>query len=144
MPIKLDDVDVAILESLLEDGRKSFRQISRETKVSTPTVKSRYQRLVNVGLIKSVTPLLDLKKVQNLSTIKFNLTRNRINKRTKKLAKGMIVKISCDFCKGPIEGKPRIFKFANFERFFCCTSCKSLYKEKYKNRIESLLSKSSK
>ncbi|MGI0003924.1 MAG: AsnC family transcriptional regulator, partial [Candidatus Nitrosotenuis sp.] len=52
MPFKLDDVDVAILESLIKDGRKSFRQISREIKVSTPTVQARYERLVNIGLVK--------------------------------------------------------------------------------------------
>jgi len=31
MPLSLDEIDVSILRSLLEDGRKSFRQISRET-----------------------------------------------------------------------------------------------------------------
>ena len=63
MPIDLDNTDVAILKSLMEDGRKSFRAISREIKVSTPTVKSRYERLVNIGLIKSVKPEIDLSKV---------------------------------------------------------------------------------
>ncbi len=33
MPFKLDDIDIAMLESLLKDGRKSFRQISREIDV---------------------------------------------------------------------------------------------------------------
>jgi Lrp/AsnC family leucine-responsive transcriptional regulator len=47
----------------MEDGRKSFRAISREIKVSTPTVKNRYERLVNIGLIKSVEPEIDLSKV---------------------------------------------------------------------------------
>jgi len=31
MPFSLTDSDVAILKGLLKDGRKSFRQISRET-----------------------------------------------------------------------------------------------------------------
>ena len=63
MPVDLDDIDVAILKSLMDDGRKSFRAISREIKVSTPTVKSRYERLVNIGLVKSVKPEIDLSKV---------------------------------------------------------------------------------
>jgi DNA-binding Lrp family transcriptional regulator len=63
LPIDLDHIDVAILKSLMEDGRKSFRAISREIKVSTPTVKSRYERLVNIGLVKSVKPEIDLSKV---------------------------------------------------------------------------------
>lgn len=51
LQVDLDNTDVAILKSLMEDGRKSFRAISREIKVSTPpTVKSRYERLVNIGL----------------------------------------------------------------------------------------------
>ena len=65
MPVDLDDIDVAILKSLMEDGRKSFRAISRQIKVSTPTVKRRYERLVNIGLIKSVKPEIDLSKVDS-------------------------------------------------------------------------------
>ena len=64
MPLKLDEVDIALLESLIKDGRKSFRQISREIKVSSPTVKARYDPLVNVGLIKGVLPVLDLGKLE--------------------------------------------------------------------------------
>lgn len=37
MDIKLDNIDFAIITSLMQDGRKSFRQISREINVSTPT-----------------------------------------------------------------------------------------------------------
>ncbi len=59
MPFQLDNIDIAIIQSLMKDGRKSFRQISREIKISTPTVQARYERLVNVGLIKSVSPIID-------------------------------------------------------------------------------------
>ncbi len=44
VPFQLDKNDVAILKSLLGDGRKSFRQISRETGITTPTVKARFDR----------------------------------------------------------------------------------------------------
>ena len=47
MPLSIDGIDVSILNSILEDGRKSFRQISRDTGITTPTVKARYERLVN-------------------------------------------------------------------------------------------------
>ena len=63
LQVDLDNTDIAILKSLMEDGRKSFRAISREIKVSTPPVKSRYERLVNIGLTKSVKPEIDLSKV---------------------------------------------------------------------------------
>jgi len=41
MPFQLDNYDVSILKALLKDGRKSFREISRETGITTPTVKAR-------------------------------------------------------------------------------------------------------
>jgi DNA-binding Lrp family transcriptional regulator len=59
MPLQLNKYDVLILNSLLKDGRKSFREISREIGITTPTVKARFSRLVNVGFIKSVSPILN-------------------------------------------------------------------------------------
>ncbi len=69
MPIELDEYDVSILNSLFKDGRKSFRQISRETGITTPTVIARFERLVNVGFIKSVTPNIDLQKIEKNSSL---------------------------------------------------------------------------
>jgi DNA-binding Lrp family transcriptional regulator len=48
MPYELYDYDVAILHALMKDGRKSFREISRETGITTATVKARFERLINV------------------------------------------------------------------------------------------------
>ena len=139
MPLRLDETDLAVLQSLLKDGRKSFRQVSREIKVSTPTIKKRYERLVNVGLIKAISLDLDLGKLETRMSMKLDHLRQQVLKgHNIKLDKGMLVKMSCDYCKGPVHGKPSILKFANIERFFCCTSCKTLYREKYKGRIEAL------
>ena len=139
MPLRLDEVDLAILESLLEDARKSFRQISREINVSTPTVMKRYERLVNVGLIKAVSLNLDLGKLETKTSVRLDHLRQKTLKNHNiKLDKGMLVKITCDYCKGSVHGKPSILKFANVARFFCCTSCKALYREKYRGRIEAL------
>jgi len=139
MPFRLDEIDLALLESLIKDGRKSFRQISREIKVSTPTVKARYERLVNIGLIKAVSPVIDMGKLEKRASVKLDQIRYKAHQgHGIRLDKGALVKMTCDYCKGPVEGKPSIFRFANMERFFCCTSCRALYKEKYKGRIESL------
>ncbi|MCE9652908.1 MAG: winged helix-turn-helix transcriptional regulator [Nitrosarchaeum sp.] len=129
MVYELDKIDTDIINSLMEDGRKSFRQISREIDVSTPTVKDRFQKLVNMGLIKSVAPVLDTSKLNN-SGIKLQSN--------KKIKNGMAVKLDCDYCGGSINGTPKILRFANIERFLCCNGCKTHYKEKYKGRIESL------
>ncbi|MGH9984047.1 MAG: winged helix-turn-helix transcriptional regulator [Nitrososphaeraceae archaeon] len=64
MQIHLDPIDILIIKSLLKDGRKSFRQISRETGISTRTVKARFDKLVNTGFIKSVSPVLDFSKAK--------------------------------------------------------------------------------
>ena len=137
MPIKLDEIDIAILESLITDGRKSFNQVSREIKVSTPTVKARYDRLVNAGLIKAVSLDLDMGKIERKTGKKLDgLKEKTIKHRGMKLGKGMMIELSCDYCKDSVDGTPRILKFGNFERFFCCTSCRTLYKEKYKTRIK--------
>jgi DNA-binding Lrp family transcriptional regulator len=69
MPLHLDNNDIAIIKSLLKDGRKSFRQISRETGITTPTVKARFERLVNIGFIKGVLPVFDFGKANNIQEI---------------------------------------------------------------------------
>lgn len=143
MPFRLDTIDVAVLKSLLADGRKSFRQISRETKISTPTVKARYDRLMQIGLIKAVVPIIDTGMLENKTSKKLDEARKKILHIHKiKIDDDVLVKMSCDYCEGPIHEKPPILKVGNFERFFCCPSCRTLYKEKYKYKIRSLSSAS--
>jgi DNA-binding Lrp family transcriptional regulator len=145
LPVDLDGTDIAILKSLMEDGRKSFRAISREIKVSTPTVKSRYEHLVNIGLIKSVKPEIDLSKVDSRKKSQYfgEETMKQLQEQKKhfhvKLDKNMKVKMQCEYCSGPIHAKPKILEFANFQRFFCCAGCKNNYKEKHAGRIQSIV-----
>lgn len=138
MPLDLDDTDIAILNSLFNGGRKSFRQIAREIKVSTPTVMARYERLVSSGLIKSISPIIDINRIDKKVIGKINPKMLETKAQKIDLGSKMQLKLSCEYCNGPIGGKPHIIKFANIQRFFCCTSCKSLYNEKYKGRIKSL------
>lgn len=141
MPYSLDETDIAILNSLMEDGRKSFRQISRELKISTPTVKFRYQRLVNIGLIKRIIPIIDTSKLEKKQESKLCHCHTEQDVPTMELSKDMAVEMICEYCDGPIGAKPAVLKFADIERFFCCNSCKSLYKEKYNGKIESIVEK---
>ena len=157
MPLRLDDYDVSILKSLLKDGRKSFRQVSRETGLTTPTVKARFTRLVNVGFVKSVSPIFDFDIIEKESILKPKLeiqsdynnknaraARNETEGNNRQediksiIKRGLRIKLDCEFCKGPIFDHPYVFRFANFERFFCCTGCMSGYKQKYAGRIESI------
>ena len=141
LPVELDEYDISILKSLFDDARKSFRQISRETGITTPTVKARYERPVNVGFIKKIIPVIDLAKVQNAKSLFELQAENNSKNQFKNIKKGMQINLNCDFCHGVIAGVPQIFKFANYERFFCCTSCKSNYKTKYAGRIQAILEK---
>ncbi len=159
MPLQLDEIDIKIIEALVKDGRKSFRQISRETKITTPTVKARFKRLVNIGFIKGVIPIFDFNQIDKgedkpliqIQGIKNDITKEGEEENTnadifkietdkikQSLISGLAIKMVCNFCKGPVYGKPKVLKFADIERFFCCNSCKSGYSEKYKGRIESI------
>ena len=145
LPIELDSFDVSILKSLFKDGRKSFRQVSRETGISTPTVKARFERLVNIGFIKTVIPIIDFEKIQRIDSISDlqsegskNHNQQDVEKVKSYIKKGLKIKMSCDFCHGSIADDPQVLKFANYERFFCCATCKSEYKRKYGGRIEAI------
>jgi len=140
MPYELDDIDIGIINALQEDGRKSFRQISREINISTPTIQARYQRLVHIGLIKSIAPIIDTDKLGKSNKTKIQTKRFQPSQEME-IKTGMSVTMTCDFCDGSIGDKPQVFRFANFERFFCCTTCKSQFKEKYKGKIESMVEK---
>lgn len=140
MPYELDDIDIGIVTSLQQDGRKSFRQIARELDISTPTVQARYQRLVNIGLIKSVSPVIDSTNVIDEQKEQIKMCDCNESHETN-LKSGMSVKMKCDLCDGVIGDKPHVLKFANFERFFCCNTCKTQFKEKNKGRIESIIEK---
>ena len=139
LPIRLDDTDLAILGVLMEDGRKSFRAISREIKISAPTVKARYERLVNIGFIKSVKPEIDASKVSRSSKKKYANSLKILKKQGRHFHLKVVdlnVRLKCEFCGGPIHDKPKVLKFAGFERFFCCSQCKASYKDKHGGRIE--------
>jgi DNA-binding Lrp family transcriptional regulator len=155
MPFQLDDYDVSILKALIKDGRKSLREIPRETGITTPTVKSRFERLINVGFIKSVSHIFDFEIVEeNIVKPELQEDNNRNSmavesaERSKKnrqynlqhqqqqlqdvrfrIKKEMKIKLICEFCKGPTAGNPHVFSFANYERFFCCTTFMSGYKQ---------------
>ena len=75
MPLQLDNYDVLILNSLLKDGRKPFREISREIGITTPTVKARFGRLINVGFIKSVSPILNFELIEKENTSGINFDK---------------------------------------------------------------------
>ena len=76
-------------------------------------------------------------------TLTFNRNINKIfeeevDRIEEKITNGLAINLECDYCHGPVFDKPKVLKFADLERFFCCHSCKTNYSEKYKGRIESI------
>jgi DNA-binding Lrp family transcriptional regulator len=62
---QLDDVDARILGILVEDGRRSFREVARRAGVTTPTVQARIKRMMDEGLILKISPIFNPSKFQH-------------------------------------------------------------------------------
>lgn len=200
MDIKLDNIDFAIITSLMEDGRKSFRQISREINISTPTVEIRFKRLTESKIIKGVQPIFDLEKFKNvilsifyikivpqesenvtkelksfseitnlyLATGEYNLIAKAISYNQSQLEdirhkvsniKGInsvyfqvlfktlkdecvfpiqkenVMKIPCIVCGMNIQSFRYKIKVDDSEKYLCCSSCLTLYKQKHNLNI---------
>lgn len=204
MDAKLDNTDIAIVKALIEDGRKSFRQIAREIKASTPTVEARFSRLKGLGIIKNIQPIFDIEKIDGqmsaLVFVKTNLSQSTdianklssipqvrgvykmtgehniiikvimthhpeyleefiktkianiegiksasyqmVTKTIKDdqsvpvMKEGVFLKIKCDYCDNDIFKDAKLMRVGQYERYFCCNSCLTLYKQKYKTKIE--------
>jgi Lrp/AsnC family transcriptional regulator for asnA, asnC and gidA len=68
--VKVDEIDEKILNLLNEDGRMSYRKISRDLDVSVGTVHNRVDKLVKAGVIEKFVPLVDHAKLgYKLTTI---------------------------------------------------------------------------
>ncbi len=61
--VELDNLDIKILAHLLENSRKSFQEIAKSCLTSVPTVKSRVDRLVELGVIRTFTIDIDNSKL---------------------------------------------------------------------------------
>ncbi len=59
----MDNLDKKILELLRNDGRKSYRKISRELEVSVGTVHNRVDKLTRSGIINKFVPVINNEKL---------------------------------------------------------------------------------
>ncbi|MDQ6667996.1 MAG: TRASH domain-containing protein [Thermoproteota archaeon] len=74
-----------------------------------------------------------------INNMMLQTSNNKGEESENNIKKGIGIQLKCDLCGGPISGKTRVLKFANFERFFCCAECRSAYKKKYSGRIDALM-----
>jgi DNA-binding Lrp family transcriptional regulator len=67
--MKLDKVDVKILEILQRDGRASFRDIAKKVGITTPTVSSKVALYEQMGILKGFGAYLDTDALGEISII---------------------------------------------------------------------------
>jgi len=61
--LSLDILDMKIIKCLTEDARTTYRHIAEESGVSEATVKNRIDRMMEDGVIKKFTVMLDYHKL---------------------------------------------------------------------------------
>lgn len=59
----LDELDFRIINSLIKDGRASFRSLAREFNVGETTIYTRIKKLRDLGIIKGFHAEVDLTKL---------------------------------------------------------------------------------
>jgi len=65
----MDEIDLAIVESLKKDARTSFREIARKLGVSTDTISNRYRKMRKDGVIQGSTVVVNPEKIGYNSVI---------------------------------------------------------------------------
>lgn len=65
----LDHIDRTIIEEMRKDGRSAFAQIAKQLKVSPGMIRLRYNRLVDLGIIKVVAITNPLRMGYNAMTM---------------------------------------------------------------------------
>ena len=61
--MRLDDIEVDLLEELRKDSRISMRQLANKSEVTTPTVSSKVKKLEEMEIIKNYTINMDYRKL---------------------------------------------------------------------------------
>lgn len=190
----------------MQDGRKSFRQIAREIKISTPTVEARFDKMKSMGIINGIQPIINVDKIESqmssilflksnhsqaidianklssipeiksiylmtgeynivlkvilqqqppeyleefvrkkISTVEgirsmsYQIITNTIKEDPRiSIKEGSFIKMKCEYCENEILRIAKVLETSQFKRYFCCGSCLTLYKQKYKGRIESM------
>lgn len=61
--VMLDEIDKKIINLLNNDGRMSYREISRKLNISVGTVHNRIKKLMDKGVIKKFMPVIDHSKL---------------------------------------------------------------------------------
>jgi DNA-binding Lrp family transcriptional regulator len=85
----MDKLDLGIINSLNQNGRKSLRTISKELKVSLSTVANRLKRIEEEGIIIRFIPVISLEKagLDLTAVINLKITHGKLMETQKKISK---------------------------------------------------------
>lgn len=72
--MELDETDYRILTALQRDSRISFRELAKEANVSVPTVRTRIKRLMDLGVVKQFTTVIDPTRLEGEISAFINLS----------------------------------------------------------------------
>jgi len=67
--MKLDSIDIKILELLQKDGRSSFREIAKKLRITTPTVSKKVETFQKLDLLKGFSANLDAEKLDEITIL---------------------------------------------------------------------------
>ncbi|MFX0173393.1 MAG: Lrp/AsnC family transcriptional regulator, partial [Candidatus Hodarchaeota archaeon] len=81
MSIELDNNDLVILSKLNEDGRVTYSELANELHLTVPTVKSRIDKLLKIGVIHHIGIYLNPHSLTNDSTALIAIQVDKDNKK---------------------------------------------------------------
>jgi Lrp/AsnC family transcriptional regulator for asnA, asnC and gidA len=88
---KLDGIDLKIIQALFKDGRKSFVEIAKETRLSPVGVRNRVEKLMDEEVLK-IQGLLSIGKCYSVSAgVEIEADQKTISKLIEKFEKSPIV-----------------------------------------------------
>lgn len=73
--VEIDDTDLRLLDVLKHNARLSARQLAEKTKIPMATVNRRLKKLIETGVIKEFSAVLDYEKL-GLKTLAFVFIRS--------------------------------------------------------------------
>lgn len=96
-PVKLDLLDLSILEKLLFDAQTTFKELAKETNTDQRTIALRFRRMLKQGVIRRVTIDVDWSKIGlSVTALMGSITSEGVEERNKLL--------------GLIRNEPRILE----------------------------------
>ncbi len=108
----LDDRDVSILRVLEKDARNSFADIARDLGVSIDTVTKRYRKMLDTGVLKRTTILLDPRALGSptIASLELEIDYSRVDDLVERI-RGLSKIVFCT----PSLGRKDIFVIAFLE-----------------------------